>query len=157
MIIDELSNRGQYPYGDAWTTAFRFLHTLNADTPEGQHALQGELIYAAIERYNTKPREGALPEAHRRYVDIQMLLSGSERIEWWPTRTLKTVQPYVPDRDIAFYAQPDHPGISVELKPGRFALFFPEDAHMPGLHAATDSSPVKKVVIKIDATLLSGG
>ena len=156
MIVDQLSQRRQYPYGDAWNTAFTFLQTLDADTEEGRHNLQGEDIYAMIESYETKSPESARPEAHRRYVDIQMLLSGTECITWWPTRDLTVVQPFAPDSDIAFYEQPESLGIPLILTPGRFAVFFPEDAHMPGLRTSDSPSPVKKVVIKIDATLLSG-
>jgi biofilm protein TabA len=156
MIVDQLSQQQQYPYGDAWNTAFAFLQTLDADTEEGRHSLQGEDIYAMIESYETKSPESARPEAHRRYVDIQMLLSGTECIKWWPTRDLTVVQPFAPDGDIAFYEQPESLGIPLILTPGRFAVFFPEDAHMPGLRTSDSASPVKKVVIKIDATLLSG-
>jgi biofilm protein TabA len=154
MIVDQLSQQQQYPYGDAWNTAFAFLQTLDADTEDGRHSLQGEDIYAMIESYETKSPESARPEAHRRYVDIQMLLSGTECIKWWPTRDLTVVQPFVPENDIAFYDQPKASGIPVELAPGRFAVFFPEDAHMPGLQTVGTPTPVKKVVIKIDAALL---
>jgi biofilm protein TabA len=154
MIIDQLDNRQRYPYGNAWTVAFDFLLSLRPNAEERRYDLQDDMIYAMIESYHTKPPQDARPESHRQFVDIQMLLLGAERIDWWPTPGLTTVQPFAPGGDIAFYDQPEKAGIPVALVPGRFAAFFPEDAHMPGLQLTDSPTPVKKVVVKIDASLL---
>jgi YhcH/YjgK/YiaL family protein len=106
-------------------------------------------MYAVIESYETRPVESALPEAHREYIDIQVLLSGHEQIAWWPTPGLAVAQAYDPERDIAFFDRPDTAGGMIRLVPGRFAVFFPGDAHMPGLRTGPDGEPVKKVVVKI--------
>ncbi len=155
MIIDQIEQQQQYPYGHAWNVAFNFLNSLTADAAEQRYHLQDDAIFAMVESYETKQPDLARPESHRTYVDIQMLLSGTERIDWWPTRGLTVNQPFAPDGNIAFYDQPDSPSIPLILIPGRFAVFFPEDAHMPGLQTTGTPSPVKKVVVKIDASLLN--
>lgn len=155
MIIDEIDNRRRYPYGAAWNAAFEFLATLDGNAEEGRYPLRGDEIYAAIQSYDTKLPQGALPEIHRKYVDIQVVLSGSERIAWWPAQQLAVAQPYDPDRDIAFLDRPDSVSATMDLVPGRFAVFFPGDAHMPGLQAGRCAARVKKVVVKISLPLLT--
>ncbi len=153
MILDQIDRRGLYSYGAAWDVAFEFLLSLDADAEEKRYALKGDEIYAAIESYATQLPSTKLPEAHRKYVDIQVLLSGVERIAWWPAAGLTVSKPYRAAADIAFFDRPDPLGTTVDLVPGRFAVFFPSDAHMPGLQIHS-SSCVKKVVVKIDTRLL---
>jgi len=154
MIINQLEDRHQHLYGPAWEIAFNFLAGLSGEAEERRYALQGDDIYAAIESYDTKPPRSTLPEAHRRYVDIQMVLSGNEQIAWWPARDLSILKPYVAEKDIAFFDRPDSAGILLDMVPGRFAVFFTSDAHMPCLQTGSTSTCVKKVVVKIRADLL---
>ena len=149
MILDQLDNRGRRLVGAMWDRAFEFIEGLDADAAEGKVTLQGDDLYAMIESYETRAPESALPEAHRVYTDIQVLLAGREQIAWWPAADLEVSKPYVPESDILFYERPAVAAATLELVPGRFAVFFPRDAHMPGLHAATVPSPVNKVVIKM--------
>ncbi|MBT3293786.1 MAG: YhcH/YjgK/YiaL family protein [Verrucomicrobia bacterium] len=149
MILDQLDNRDSRLVGALWDQAFDFLAGLDADAAEGKVTLQGDDLFAMIESYDTRAPESALPEAHRVYTDIQMLLAGREQIAWWPAADLAVSKPYVPESDILFYERPAVAAATLELVPGRFAVFFPRDAHMPCLHAASTPTPVKKVVIKM--------
>ena len=149
MILDQLDKRDDRLCGAMWDRAFEFIEGLDADAAEGKVTLQGDDLYAMIESYETRAPEIALPEAHRAYTDIQVLLAGREQIAWWPAADLEVSKPYVSASDILFYERPPVTAATLELVPGRFAVFFPRDAHMPGLHAATVPTPVKKVVIKM--------
>lgn len=154
MIIDEFTHHDCYPLGPAWVRAIDFLQSLDVDAEEKRYVLEGNDLYAAVESYDTKLRAIARPEAHRRYVDIQMLLTGVEKIDCWPMASLTEAIPYDEEKDIAFYDQPATAGSSLQLVPGRFAVFFPHDAHMPGLQTTAGAARVKKVVIKIATQLL---
>lgn len=149
MIVDEIIGRRLCLRGPLWDLAFEFLATLDGESEEGRFALQGDDVYAMVESYDTRIPKIALPEAHRVYTDIQVLLSGRERIDWWPTPGLTISKPYDSGKDIAFYERPEAPATGVVLVPGRFAVFFPADAHMPGLQAGSGPERVKKAVIKI--------
>lgn len=133
--------------------AFDFLVSLDADAEEKRYALQGDEIYAAIESYDTQLPSSKLPEAHRKYVDIQVLLAGVERIAWTAVDGLTVAKPYMPDRDIAFFDRPKPLGTMLDLEPGLFAVFFPCDAHTPGLQI-DGPCRVKKAVVKIAVELL---
>lgn len=151
MIIDSIKNYTLYPYGELWNKAFDFLRTTSPEMEEGKVVLEGTDLFAGIDFYETKSREKAKLETHQRYVDIQVLLSGTECLEIFPKDELTVREPYDPDKDAEFYEVPDQSPTKVTLTPGQFVVFFPEDAHMPCLNAADTSQPVQKVVIKLRA------
>ncbi|MCC7300176.1 MAG: YhcH/YjgK/YiaL family protein [Verrucomicrobia bacterium] len=154
MIADSIQNNSLYPFGPAWKAAFEFLKTLTPDSETGKRLIQGDRLFAGIDCYETKPRSAAKLETHRKYVDIQVLLSGTETIEIFPKNGLTVSEPYNPGKDAEFYEKPTEPHAKVVLNPGQFLVFFPEDAHMPCLMSGTSPVPVKKVVFKIAVDLL---
>jgi YhcH/YjgK/YiaL family protein len=83
-------------------------------------------------------------EARRRYIDLQSLASGTERIGYAPLGRLEP-RPYDDAKDMLRLSGP---GEFLTLGPGDFMLLWPGDAHMPGI-AVDEPSPVKKVVVKI--------
>jgi YhcH/YjgK/YiaL family protein len=102
-----------------------------------------------LQGYETKPAEGKKFEAHRRYVDIQYVVSGAERIGHAHTAGLRVVQPYDPETDCALYDPPAGTGTDLVLCAGAFAIFWPHDAHRPGC-ALGAPAPVRKVVLKVE-------
>lgn len=154
MILDRIENHAFYPFGSAWKAAFDFLKTVTPEMEDKKYTLQGDGLYAAVASYSTKARDVAKLETHRKYVDIQVLISGTEIIEFFHENGLTVKVPYNPEKDITFYEAPENPLAQMTLTPGQFAVFFPEDAHMPCLTTGNSAQPVKKVVIKIAADLL---
>lgn len=86
-------------------------------------------------------------EAHKKYIDVQYIVRGMERIRWASLDRVSQVrEEYSKGNDIAFYegdAQFDF-----TLTKGTFLLLTPEDAHLPGLCAEKEIS-VRKIVFKI--------
>jgi biofilm protein TabA len=154
MIIDRIENYALYPFGSLWGKSFEFLQTLSPETEDGKRILLGEDLFAGIDRYNTKARDIAKLETHQAYVDIQVLLSGSECLEVFPKKDLTVSEPYDEERDAEFYQVPREAPVKITLTPGQFVVFFPDDAHMPCLMDGDSSQPVQKVVIKLRASLL---
>lgn len=151
MILDSIKNHTLYPYSELWGEAFNFICTLPPEIEDGKHTIDGTDLFAGIDRYETKTRADAKLETHRRYIDIQLLLSGTECIEVFAKNSLTVREPYNPDKDAEFYDVPDTAPVRVTLRPGQFVVFFPEDAHMPCLHAGDSAQPVRKIVIKLSA------
>ena len=154
MIADSIKNYSLYPFGPAWNAAFDFLKTLTPETETGKRLIQGDRLFAGVDCYETKSRAAAKLETHRKYVDIQVLLSGEEVIEIFPKQELTVSTPYNPEKDAEFYQVPSETRAKVTLSPGQFVVFLPEDAHMPCLMAGDSPQPVKKVVIKVAVDLL---
>ena len=101
--------------------------------------------FANAEEYNTKLVSRF--EAHRKMVDIQIVVSGTEMIHFAPiTDEFQVEQEYDPQKDIMFMK--GEVKDTVLLRAGEACVIGPELAHMPGM-AVNGSSHVKKIVIKI--------
>jgi biofilm protein TabA len=114
------------------------------DMPDGKYAIDGDRLFALVQRYTTKPVDAGRWEAHRKYIDLQCVFDGVEQIGYAPLDTL-TAEPYDAERDLTWL---DGRGEFVTVASNRFMLLWPEDAHMPGI-AAGPTAPVLKVVVKI--------
>ena len=88
-------------------------------------------------------------ESHIKYIDLQLLISGTERINYMNIDGLEPQTKYDPDKDIIFYKKPKAEAGSIYLNGRNFAIFFPQDAHAPQISTLAHQSNVKKVVIKI--------
>ena len=147
MIVDRLKNAHLYQgLGPNLTTAFDYLATHDfAAMESGRYDLDGDRVYALVQRYDTKPREQGVWEAHRRYIDVQFVASGIETLGWTNLVNLKVTQPYAEAKDVVLLAGS---GDFVTAQAGDFLVFFPDDAHMPCLvHERPE--PVLKVVVKV--------
>lgn len=149
MITDKLDRIERYAaLGPRLAAAIRFLQQQPAALPDGRHDVLGDDCFALIQSYTTKPLAQAEFEAHRKYADIQLILAGEETLLWAPLENVGPVtKPYVAERDIAFFASPAH-STPLQLRAGEFAVFFPEDAHAPGLQT-NGPCAVRKVVMKV--------
>lgn len=153
MIIDELNKSEYYLFDSAWKIVFEFLCSLSPDSEEKTYLLRGDDIYAQITSYETRTKDTAALESHRKYIDIQAILIGREKIEVTSTNGLVVNVPYDKTTDVEFYDHSNGP-TQVDLYPGTFVMFFPHDAHMPGLVMEEKPELVKKVVVKIKKELL---
>lgn len=155
MIYDSIEHADRYTAGHAGLEkAFEFLRSgvVNDTLLTGRHLIDGERVFAGVDRYATKPASEAMFEAHRRYADIQVVVSGRETLLWAPLADMQEsllVRPFDPAKDVAKWQLPAE-YLSLPLFPGRFVVLFPEDAHAPGVHAAgSPGDEVLKVVFKV--------
>lgn len=147
MILDKLENCSKYfSLGKGFETGFRFL--LEKDLlslAEGRYDIDGEDIFLLISNYDTKDPEEKKPEAHRRYADIQYMVSGKEQIGYAHLEDQKITAEYDTRKDIIFY---DEVSFYFKLPKGKFAIFLPDDIHMPGIIDG-EIMQVKKAVVKV--------
>ncbi|GAF73247.1 unnamed protein product, partial [marine sediment metagenome] len=122
-------------------------HPDGKDLEEGRVEIEGDRLFALVQNYPPKPVEGAQFEAHRRYADVQYIAAGAEMIGYAPTETLEVETAYDAEKDIGFYAQPAR-YTPVAVPAGSFAVFYPQDAHMPCCRLDSDE-PVHKIVVKV--------
>src|SRR5690606_10129714 len=111
----------------------------------GKHEIQGKDCFVIVAEYETKPVEKSIFEAHRKYLDIQVMLYGEERMGILPL-SLTTPGTYEPDRDfLPISGNPD----LLRFPAGFFMIFHPQDAHMPGVQTESGISKVRKAVFKV--------
>ncbi|NLF85314.1 MAG: DUF386 domain-containing protein [Lentisphaerae bacterium] len=147
MLIDQIRHAGAYTgMGSGLAQAFAFLAGAPLATlAPGRHAITGDRVFALVQDYLTKLPDAGVWEAHHRYIDVQYVVSGAERLGYAPLDRLMVTQPYDEAKDVELLAgEGDH----VTAAAGTFVVFFPHDAHMPGL-ALGEPSPVRKVVVKV--------
>ena len=146
MIYDTIEHAGVYRgISKNLAKALDFLTGTDLKSmPDERVEIDGERVFAFFQRYDTLPANDR-PEAHRKYIDIQYLIEGEELIGIAPLSAMKREVEARPERDIWFY---EGETVNISIGGGRLAIFFPQDAHAPGI-AAAESRPVRKVVVKV--------
>ena len=149
MIYDKIDNLETYAgISEDIRIGLEFLRYARPDMANGVYQLNPR-VKAIVSEYETKPQNENGFEAHRQYIDIQYTLKGQERVACLPIEKLTETKPYSEEGDCALYSSATiHQPSNFSLQPGYFAIFFPQDGHMPGL-CAPSPSPVKKVVVKV--------
>ncbi len=146
MIVDQLSNAAFYfGIGEKLAAALRFLQETDPSTlAPGRHEVQGADVYALVQHYESRPLEKGKWEAHRRYIDIQYLFEGEERMGYANIERARLGE-YDDVKDFqALQAEGDF----ITVRPGMFVIFAPQDAHMPNI-AVAEPRPNKKIVMKV--------
>ena len=115
--------------------------------------IDGENIFGQV--IDLTPRDVAenCPEVHRRYLDIQFLAWGEEKIGIAiDTGNNQISESLLEQRDIIFYHASEHESF-IEMIPGSYAIFFPQDVHRPACHK-TVATPIRKIVVKVAISVL---
>ena len=146
MILDVLENAQQYlALNKGFAKAFEFLRRSDLkELPVARYEIDGDRIYAIVAKDPGRKKEGALLETHEKFIDIQLILAGTDNMGWKPKASCN--QPsgeYDQESDLQFFA--DEPDAWLTTQSGAFAIFFPADAHMPLI----SSGQLHKVVVKI--------
>jgi YhcH/YjgK/YiaL family protein len=146
MILDVIENLHKYSVlNKGFARAMEFLLRSNLkELPVGKYEIDGDRIYAMVSRETGRRKEDALLETHEKYIDIQLVLSGTDTMGWKSKSLCKNpTGAYDPEEDIQYFA--DVPDAWIATHSGSFVIFFPEDAHMPLI----SSGQLHKVVVKI--------
>ena len=147
MIKDKLINAEiYYSLSENLKKGLVWLQTTDLNSlADGKYEINDENVYASVQTYETK--EDAKYESHRKYIDIQAVIQGSEKIGVTDLSNCKSCVAYDSNRDLEFY-DINCTEEFVELKEGQFVIFYPHDAHKPSINLAKKSN-VKKVVVKV--------
>lgn len=138
---DAASYRGVHPRLDRALDCLtdEFLASVGTQTRK----LDGDALYVTRFDYDTLPLEETFYEAHRRYLDIHVMLRGAERVDIAHPDGL-TLFEHSGD----FYGYRGDAEQSLVLRPGEFLVVFPGDAHRIKI-AAGEPEAVSKAVFKI--------
>jgi YhcH/YjgK/YiaL family protein len=130
---------------ERWQKAFRFLAETDLKSlAAGKHEIDGENLFVNINEYDSK--DDAKCEAHLKYIDIQYVIIGEEKMGVTPLAETKDATPYNEGKDIYFMES-----LNEKFYPAgqsNFFIFFPSDAHRPAIKIA-DNIPVKKAIVKL--------
>jgi YhcH/YjgK/YiaL family protein len=147
MIVDTLDHSEQYiSLHPRFQAAFAFLKNTDLQAlPEGRLEIDGTNLFALTQNYQTKPVADGKLEAHRKYIDIQVVVSGEEYIGYAPLTGQAPVDPFNAEKDMGLY----HGDANlIKISSGMFAIFYPHDAHLP-CRQVQGPCAVKKIVVKV--------
>ncbi|MDB5191701.1 MAG: hypothetical protein JWQ96_1264 [Segetibacter sp.] len=147
MITDILDNAHLYKHlHKNFVTAFDWLKTTNLlELEKGKYEIEGDQIFAIIDEYETKDKHECEVEAHRKHIDVQYMIKGTELFGYVPLQGQKPVVDYDEQNDFAIYKEETS---FIKLEAGMFIIFYPTDLHQPEVRQF-EPVTVKKAVIKI--------
>ena len=148
VVRGTIRNWSSTPGIEGLERAFEYLARTDLTAlPLGRTDIEGDDMYVLLSEAETREPARVRFEAHRRYIDIQLVVRGQEAIGVTPVSGLTTVELYDPAGDIEFFAAPPE-SATLALRAGDFAVFAPGDAHRPSLHL--DGPHVsRKAVVKV--------
>jgi biofilm protein TabA len=147
--LDVVEFARQYSINKAyWDKAFIFLRDHDLRTlAKGKYPIDGDNVYASVTESATKNFDSTQWESHRKYVDLQYVITGEEKMGVCPVAKATVTKPYDAARDAANYSAEGKIYMAV---PGTFFIFFPSDAHRPNISPGGNKVD-KKIVIKVKA------
>jgi biofilm protein TabA len=153
MIFSSLSQSARYAaLHPLFARAFDYIRDTDLfNKAPGRYHIAGDDLIAIVEHVPAKTKAAAKLEAHRKYIDIQLVLEGDETMGWKPIQDcLNPVSEHSDERDIRFFH--DAPASYVPVPPDHFCIFFPEDAHAPLIAGNNQAGNlIRKVIFKVAA------
>jgi len=146
MILDKLENADLY--FEAVPRFREFMQFFNSndleELPACKIKLMGNDLFVNILDFKGKAQADCKMEAHHDYIDIQIPLGDSEKMGWKAQEDCSDIlTEYNEDKDVEFYKDPA--SAIVDVPQGHFAVFFPSDAHQPGI---APGKQYRKIIVK---------
>ncbi|MDG6894882.1 N-acetylneuraminate anomerase [Volucribacter amazonae] len=122
---------------------------------EGRHELSDE-IYMNVQCLQTEAPQLRKAEFHRNYIDIQLLISGQESMQY--SLAMPKEEDYTPYNEqddyqlsLTHYIEQAN---TLTLQPNQFVVYLPFEVHKPCCHLGEQSVDIKKLVVKVPIQLL---
>lgn len=147
MIIDRIENASRYyALGSGIAEALKYIKNNDLSTiASGSYEISKDKVRMIVNEYEQKSSDRIRLEAHRKNIDVQYWVSGSELMGYAPLQTQRVLEPYSDEKDCGHYAAE---ASFSKLEPGMFAIYFPTDLHTAVTDEQCDSK-VKKIVFKV--------
>jgi len=142
-------DKEKYCYPKAFDRAIAYLKNTDLQSlEEGKYPIDGDKIFAMLQKPVTAPVAERRYELHRDYIDIQVLLDGRE--QHWYSMAYPTTRPtedLLDSRDLAYYPAPEPP-LSLIISPWQYVIYLPYELHCPAC-CVDGPETITKVVLKI--------
>lgn len=147
MIVDDIKNLRLYKdIHEKFPLAIDFIEKNNPNSlVEGRYEIDGDNLFVNIFRYQTKPMEESKLEGHKKYIDIQVMVKGNERVGFTLHKEQDVIKEYDETTDLVFYKDE----VSwFDFNEGMFGIFYPTDLHQPAVRIENEEE-VLKIVCKV--------
>lgn len=146
MILNSLKDSASVEsLHPAFQKAFDYIKATDfSKVPAGKIVLDGDKLYISVADPPVRPKKPPAWKPMTNTSTYRCLSPLSRQMGWKATNELKEpTAPYNPEKDITFFA--DKPTTYIDVQPGEFAIFFPEDGHAPGIAEGN----FRKVIVKV--------
>lgn len=149
MIKNSLKyTKNYYNLSEKIKLGLEFLETHDLKAMEnGKYEILGEDVYINIQEYTSKPETDGKWEAHRKYIDIQVLIKGSEKIGVGEIQDFTTTEAYDEEKDVEFLTTNSSQQF-ITMRENDYIILYPYDVHMPQI-SIDKPTAVKKAVVKV--------
>ena len=131
-----------------------YLNTLDLNALEnGRHDINDQIYMNVMEPETAEP-SSKKAELHHEYLDVQVLIRGTENIEVGANYPdLSKYESYNEADDYQLCADIDDK-FTVTMKPQMFAVFYPYEPHKPCCVVNGKTEKIKKLVVKVPVQLI---
>jgi len=146
MILGSLKNTDVIElYNSLFKMAFDFVRTTDFSMLEdGKYEIKENDLFLILNTINGKRESEVVTEAHRKYIDIQIPLTGNEVLGWIPIKKCTDIKSaYDEQKDLILFE--NEPTNFINVETGDFIVFFPDDGHAPGIGKGV----IRKVIVKV--------
>jgi YhcH/YjgK/YiaL family protein len=148
VIYDRFENCKKYFHSDSpLLRAVSFAAQFDPSKPDGRYDIDTDNIYALVSSYKTSSDSPGSFEIHRIHADVHIVVEGEEKIEISLSSDLEQIGDYEKAADRAILTAAKDSG-ALALRPGYFAVIYPNEAHRPGCDLNGKIS-VRKIVVKV--------
>lgn len=134
-----------------WQTLFRWLSETDLLTiPKGKHPIPNSTLTASVEDSENAPLEKRNTESHRRKIDFQLVVRGTEGFALLDHASSSVSKPYDEKKDVMRYNYDRSKTNFFDVKGGQFVIFFPSDWHIAKVQTKKKDQQIRVIVVKMD-------
>ena len=146
MIFDHITCISHYAVISAGIgTAANWVQSTDLSQLEPGRYEIGNGCYCVIKHGNSKLPENCRLEAHRNFIDIQLIIKGEESMGWMPLEAAIPQDTFHTEKDVGYFA-PSQEITFFRVGAGDFAVFFPWDVHCPDVCIGAPAERWKAVI-----------
>ena len=147
MIFGNIQNLGEYPFlEEQIKECFNYAKEHDLMSYEkGSHEIDGDRLFVNVVEYTTTTAEERFWEAHRQYLDLHLMLRGTEQIDLNFIQNMD-VKEFVEKDD--FLPMDGEKNSSVILRDGDFLICYPKDGHRTAIQV-NGPEQIKNAIFKI--------
>ena len=147
MIFGNINNLEEFPFLEEQVKeCFEYAKEHNlASFEKGSHEIDGERLFVNIVEYTTTAAKERFWEAHRKYLDVHVMLHGTEQIDLNFIQNMD-VKEFVEKDD--FLPMDGEKNSSVVLRDGDFLICYLSDGHRTAV-AVEEPEKIKKAIFKV--------
>ena len=152
LNVDEFCRQYQ-KNKEQWDVLYRWLcETDLMAIPAGKHPIPGSTLVASVEDSENGSLEKRGTESHRKKIDFQLVVKGTEGFALLDHESSTVKNPYDEKKDVMRYNFVKEKTNFFDVKAGQFVIFFPTDWHIAKLNnkKKNDSQQIRVIVVKMD-------